>query len=86
MNGADAIVFTGGIGENSPEIRRRICADLDFLGIAIDPARNEAMVNGQEGEIGAEGARLRLYVIPTNEELLIARDTLRCILDAPRRW
>jgi acetate kinase len=86
MNGADAIVFTGGIGENSPEIRRRICADLDFLGIAIDPARNEAMINGQEGEIGAEGARLRLYVIPTNEELLIARDTLRCILDAPRRW
>ncbi|HEY9421968.1 MAG TPA: acetate kinase, partial [Thermoanaerobaculia bacterium] len=86
MNGADAIVFTGGIGENSPEIRRRICADLDFLGILIDPERNEAMVNGQEGEIGADGARLRLYVIPTNEELLIARDTLRCILDAPRRW
>lgn len=86
MNGADAIVFTGGIGENSPEIRRRICADLDFLGIAIDPARNEAMINGQEGEIGADGTRVRLYVIPTNEELLIARDTLRCILDAPRRW
>jgi acetate kinase len=86
MNGADAVVFTGGIGENSPEIRRRICADLDFLGIAVDPARNEAMVNGQEGEIGAEGSRVRLYVIPTNEELLIARDTLRCILDAPRRW
>jgi acetate kinase len=86
MNGADAIVFTGGIGENSPEIRRRICADLDFLGVAVDPARNEALTGGREGEIGAEGARLRLYVIPTNEELLIARDTLRCILDAPRRW
>ena len=86
MNGADAIVFTGGIGENSPEIRRRICADLDFLGVAVDPARNEALTGGREGEIGAEGARLRLYVLPTNEELLIARDTLRCILDAPRRW
>lgn len=86
MNGADAIVFAGGIGENSPEIRRRICADLDFLGIALDPARNEALTEGKEGEIGAEGARVRVYVIPTNEELLIARDTVRCILDAPRRW
>ena len=86
MNGADAIVFTGGIGENSPEIRRRICADLDFFGILIDPARNDAMTAGQEGEIGDDGARLRLFVIPTNEELLIARDTVRCILDVPRRW
>lgn len=86
MNGADAIVFTGGIGENAPEVRRRICADLDFLGIAIDPARNEAMTAGQEGEIGGDAARLRLFVIPTNEELLIARDTVRCILDVPRRW
>lgn len=86
MNGADAVVFAGGIGENSPEIRRRICADLDFLGIRLDPARNEALAEGREGEIGAEGARVRLYVIPTNEELLIARDTVRSILDAPRRW
>ncbi len=86
MNGAEAVVFAGGIGENSPEIRRRICADLDFLGIALDPARNEALTEGKEGEIGAEGARVRTFVIPTNEELLIARDTVRCILDAPRRW
>lgn len=85
MNGADAVVFAGGIGENSPEIRRRICADLDFLGIALDPARNDALTEGKEGEIGAEGARVRLFVIPTNEELLIARDTVRSILDAPRR-
>ena len=86
MNGAEAVVFAGGIGENSPEIRRRICADLDFLGIALDPARNEALTEGKEGEIGAEGSRVRVYVIPTNEELLIARDTVRSILDAPRRW
>ena len=86
LDGADAIVFAGGIGENSPEIRRRICADLDFLGIALDPAHNEALTEGKEGEIGAEGARVRTFVIPTNEELLIARDTVRCILDAPRRW
>lgn len=86
MNGAEAIVFAGGIGENSPEVRRRICADLDFLGIALDHARNEEMVGGREGEVGAAGARLKLFVIPTNEELLIARDTVRCILDVPRRW
>ncbi|HEX3126573.1 MAG TPA: acetate kinase, partial [Thermoanaerobaculia bacterium] len=85
MNGADAIVFTGGIGENSAEIRRRICADLDFFRIAIDPVRNEALTGGQEGEIGADGS-LRLFVIPTNEELLIARDAVRVILDVPRRW
>jgi acetate kinase len=86
MNGADAVVFAGGIGENSPEIRRRICDQLDFLGITADPARNEALTDGKEGEFGADGSRVRLFVIPTNEELLIARDTVRCVLDAPRRW
>lgn len=86
MNGADAIVFAGGIGENSPEIRRRICADLDFLGIILDPARNESITAGKEGEIGADSSRLRLFVLPTNEELLIARDTVRSVLDVPRRW
>jgi len=86
MNGAEAVVFAGGIGENSPEVRRRICEGLDFLGIALDPDRNEAMKDGKEGEIGKEGSRVRLFVIPTNEELLIARDTVRSVLDAPRRF
>ncbi len=86
MNGADAIVFTGGIGENSPDVRARICRDLDFLGITVDAERNAALSGGKEGEIGAPESRVRLYVIPTNEELLIARDTLRCVRDVPRRW
>jgi len=86
MNGADAIVFTGGIGENSAEIRARVCQDMDFLGIAIDPAKNQAAVGGKEGDVSAEGARVRTFVIPTNEELLIARDTVRCVKNAPRRW
>jgi acetate kinase len=86
LNGADAVVFTGGIGENSAEIRARICRDLDFFGIALDEAKNAATVGGQEGDVAAEGARVRAYVIPTNEELLIARDTVRCVKDAPRRW
>ncbi len=86
MNGADAIVFTGGIGENSAEIRARICSDLDVFGIAIDEKKNEATVDRKEGDISAETARMRVWVIPTNEELLIARDTVRCVKDAPRRW
>jgi acetate kinase len=86
MNGADAVVFTGGIGENSPDIRGRIAADLDFFGIQPDEERNRELVGGREGEFGAEGSRIRLFVIPTNEELLIARDTLRCVLGVPRRW
>ena len=82
----DAVVFTGGIGENSAEVRSRICRDLDFLGIALDEAKNAQTVGGQEGDVAAEGARVRVVVIPTNEELLIARDTVRCVKDAPRRW
>jgi acetate kinase len=86
MNGADAIVFTGGIGENSPEIRARICSELSFFGIALDEAKNGAAVGGHEGDVAAGDARVRVYVIPTNEELLIARDTVRCVKNAPRRW
>jgi acetate kinase len=86
MNGADAIVFTGGIGENAYEVRERICKDLDVFGFALDKKKNKATVGGKEGDIATEKSRIRLWVIPTNEELLIARDTVRCVKDAPRRW
>ena len=79
MNGADAIVFTGGIGENSPEVRRLICEKLGWMGIEIEPPLNEKLSGGGEGIISADSARLKVYVIPTNEELLIARDTARLI-------
>ncbi|HEY4133384.1 MAG TPA: acetate kinase [Gemmatimonadaceae bacterium] len=78
MNGADAIVFAGGIGENSPEVRAQICAGLDWLGISADAAKN-ADLKGKEGRFDADGARARLWVIPTDEELLIARDTWRVV-------
>ena len=78
MNGADAIVFAGGIGENSPDVRARICAEMDWLGVSLDSARNAALV-GSEGRIDAEGSRVELWVIPTDEELLIARDTWRVV-------
>ncbi len=86
MGGADAIVFTGGIGENSPLIRERTVAGLEFLGIQLDKGRNESTTGGKEGEIGIADGRMSVFVIPTNEELLIARDTVRCITNVPRRW
>jgi acetate kinase len=86
MNGADAIVFTGGIGENSKTIRQRICEGLDWLGIEIDEKLNSELPSGKEGTIGKPGGKVGIYVIPTNEELLIARDTVRSVKDAPRRW
>lgn len=78
MNGADAVIFAGGIGENSPQVRGRICAGLDSLGIGLDDARNAAMV-GAEGRIDREGSKVEAWVIPTDEELLIARDTWRVV-------
>jgi acetate kinase len=83
MNGADAIVFAGGIGENSPEVRARICRGLGWLGIELDDASNAATV-GVEGRIGAETSRVQLWVIPTDEELLIARDTWRVVTGVDR--
>ena len=73
MGGVDAIVFTAGLGENSPRIRDQICNGLEFLGTRIDPAKNA--VRGKEQEISVEGSKVKLFVIPTNEELMIARDT-----------
>jgi acetate kinase len=81
MNGADAIVFTGGIGENAWEVRSRVCDGLQWLGIELDDERNRAHVNGREGVISNNGSRLAVYVIPTDEELLIARDTARSVLE-----
>ncbi len=77
MNGADAIVFSGGIGENSPRIRSRICDETDWLGLKVDEMKNAALVDGSEGIFSTNDSRVKLEVIPTNEELLIARDTVR---------
>ena len=79
MNGADAIIFTGGIGENSPEVRRLICEKLVWMGIEINENLDEKFVHGRERIISRDSSRVKVYVIPTNEELLIARDTVRLI-------
>ena len=77
MNGVDAIAFTGGIGENDPELRKYVCGNLSFIGVEIDDAQNK--LRGKEVKISTENSRINVYVIPTNEELAIARDTLAII-------
>lgn len=82
MGGADAVVFTGGIGENAPDIRARICSGLEWAGLHLDVTRNQQTV-GCEGMISTDGSTLLAYAIPTDEELLIARDTVRVIKGEP---
>ncbi len=75
MNGVDAIVFTGGIGENEPLIREQILSELDNLGIKID--KNKNLKNSQE--ISADDSSVRIFIVEANEELMIAIETLRII-------
>lgn len=74
MGGLDAVVFTGGIGENSAEMREEVCSNMSFLGVEIDNSKNVDL-SGTEADISADGARVRTFIIPTDEELTIARDT-----------
>ncbi|MBO6003966.1 MAG: acetate kinase [Verrucomicrobia bacterium] len=77
MNGLDGFVFTAGIAENNPWLRSRICADLDQLGIKLDEEKNASAPSGQEVEISAADSKVKIFVVPTNEELVIAREVKR---------
>ncbi|MBQ7736286.1 MAG: acetate kinase [Oscillospiraceae bacterium] len=77
MNGVDMITFTAGVGENGIDTRARICAYLGFLGVTLDPEKNNS--RGKEVEISTPDSKVRVFVIPTNEELMIARDTLALV-------
>lgn len=77
MNGLDAVLFTGGIGENAPEVREAVCEDMDYFGIKIDKEVNKC--RGKLAKISTDDAKVQVWVVPTNEELLIARDTLALI-------
>ena len=81
MDGVDAIVFTGGIGENTFDLRADVCNNLSYLGIELDNEANEIMRRGKEGEISTANSKVKVYVLPTNEELVIARDT-KAIVEA----
>ncbi len=78
LGGADAIVFGGGIGENAPQVRSRICDGMEWYGLILDEERNKAAV-GQEAQISTDGSRLHVYVIPVDEASIIVRDTLSCL-------
>ena len=79
LGGVDVIAFTGGIGENDEVIRREVCRDLDQLGIQLDEGAN--MGGDKERRIDAEDSQVRLWIIPTNEEIIVARQTVSCITE-----
>jgi acetate kinase len=77
LNGVDGIIFTGGLGENSPKVRAVVCDGLDYLQMWLDPAKNA--FRGREMDVTATGSKGRILVVPTNEELMIASETARII-------
>jgi acetate kinase len=82
LGGADAIVFTGGIGENAASVRERVCASLGFMGVVLDPARNAAARPAETGgvvDVAERHARTRVLVVHTEEERMIAREVVRCL-------
>ena len=79
MNGIDVLVFTAGIGENDRDLRREVCRGMDYLGIVIDEEKNATAPRGEEADLSAEGARVRTWVIPTDEEYMIALDTEKLV-------
>lgn len=81
LNGADVIAFTAGIGENDTALRALVCADMDFCGLALDPEKNHA-ARGTEAVISTPGSKIEVRVIPTNEELIIARNAWRKLAES----
>ena len=77
LGGRDCLIFTAGVGENSASMRQSICQGLEFLGVELDPEKNA--MRGEERMISAEGSRVQVWVIPTNEELMIAQDTAELV-------
>ena len=87
LDGADAVIFTGGIGEHAPEIRRRIAAGFEWCGLALDRDRNAAQL-GADGVISTDGSAIRALVVAADEERMIAAETAACVAgarSAPRR-
>ena len=79
MGGVDCIVFTAGVGENTDCVRKDVCSDLEFLGIKLDEQKNLERNNGKIREISTPDSKVKVLVIPTNEELVIARETLELL-------
>jgi acetate kinase len=75
LNGADVVVFTGGIGEHSERIRANVCDNMDWAGLQVCSDRNAAMGRGAETKISSDSSNIQVWVIPTNEEIVVARQT-----------
>ncbi|GBR72609.1 acetate kinase [Candidatus Termititenax aidoneus] len=78
LNGADALIFTAGIGENSPDFRQAVCADMEALGLKLDDAKNQEH-SGAERLVSSPSSKIKVYVVPTNEEFIIARDVIEIV-------
>jgi acetate kinase len=83
LGGADAVIFGGGIGEHLPQVRARICADMDWCGLKLDPERNQK-ARGVELRVSPNGVSCHVYVIPVDEEFIIAKETSRCLSQGRR--
>ena len=79
MGGVDVVVFTGGVGENRHEVREAVCEGLEFLGIKLDKEQNAKIMFGKDGIISTADSKVKVVVLPTDEELMIAQDTLALI-------
>ena len=79
MNGLDCLVFTAGVGENTPSVRSAICKDMQYLGLEIDEEKNLLKNDGSIRDITGKNSKVRVLIIPTNEELVIARETLALV-------
>jgi acetate kinase len=79
LGGADAIVFTGGIGENSVRVRREVCTSLEWAGIVLDSVKNESVKRNTEVCVSADSSKTQIWIVPTNEEIVVARQTAECI-------
>jgi acetate kinase len=79
MNGVDCIVFTAGVGENTPSVRQAICENMQYLGLEIDLEKNAEKNNGAIRDITGKNSRVKVLIIPTNEELVIARETIELL-------
>ncbi|HET9003316.1 MAG TPA: acetate kinase [Gemmatimonadaceae bacterium] len=86
MDGAQAILFAGGIGENAASVRTTVCEGLGWMGVKLDEQLNRRTVNGAEGKISTDDSRIEVWVVPTDEELLIARDTVRVVEGLDSRY
>ena len=79
MNGVDCIVFTAGVGENTPSVREAICENMQYLGLEIDKEKNLEKNNGEIRDITGKNSKVKVLIIPTNEELVIARETVELL-------